>query len=268
MTDAQLPQPHWLRLELSVELPSRREHQSDDFGWDCWRGSIVAGLDTNGDADLAATLIGALAEELPTGVLAEDGEVTVHVGGCEFMVLRLDEVHPVFGDEVAVGSYGDAIFDAGDALSQDLADILGPLTGGAGDEPFVEEVMDATEAGWYDSLVLLRAIGIGDLFRGHGIGAWAAARGIVQLAPSDTTLVALRAAPLNRSKFLKSIGVADPDSHRNLNPAETAAWDAACARIGANWQHGLGLVALTDHPGVLYAPGGMNKALAATLHRP
>jgi len=200
--------------------------------------------------------------------LAEDGEVTVRVGGCEFMVLRLDEAHPVFGDEVAVGSYGDAIYDAGDALAQDLADILGPLTGGAGDDPFVEEVMDATEAGWYDSLVLLRTIGIHELFRGQGIGAWAAARGIVQLAPSDTSLVALKASPLNRTKFLKSIGVADPDSHRDLTPAETAAWDAACARIGANWQQGLGLVALTDHPGVIYAPGGMNAALAATLRRP
>ncbi|MFS0884454.1 hypothetical protein [Aeromicrobium sp. 179-A 4D2 NHS] len=265
MADERLPAPGWLRLELSVDLSSRQEDESDDFGWDSWRGSIVAGWEV--DVDLEPAHVGALTAEFPREIFVEDGEITVHVGGCELMVLHLDEGHPVFGDQVAVGPYGPAIYDAGDALAQDLADVLGPLTQGAADDPFIQEVMDASEIGWYDSLVLLRSIGIHERFRGEGIGAWAAARAIMQLARSETALVALKAAPLNRTKFLSSIEVADPEAHRDLSPAEAAAWDAACVRIAANWQKSLGLASVTHHPGVLFAPGGQNKALVATLRR-
>lgn len=268
MTQTQIPRHHWLRLELTINLSSRLEEGSDEFGWESWLGSITAGWDTEDDTDFESALTDALLKMFPNRVLSENGEVSVHVGGCEFMRLNLDEPHPVFGKEVAVGSYGNSIFDAGDALSQDLADLLGPLTGGAGRQPFIDEVMDVAEFGWYDSLVLLRSIGIHKFFRGQKIGAWAAARGIAQLAPAPTTLFALNTSPLSRTEFLTNLGVADPDSHRNLTTAETAAWDDACARIGANWQKHLGLAALAEHPTVLYSPGGMNEALSATLRQP
>lgn len=180
------------------------------------------------------------------------------------MFLPFDVPRPVFGDEVLVPSRGESIYDAADALSQDLADLVGPIVEMEGDDPFVEQVMDASELGWYDELLIVRSVAVERHFRGMGIGGWAVARAISQLAPAVTTLVALTAAPLNRSDFLRSFG-ADPDSRGDLTPEQSLAWEAACGRIAASWRRHLGVQELDDHPGVLFTVGGRNEVIAATL---
>lgn len=261
--------PDRLRIDLSVSLPSQRRDQEDDFGWERWYARIFAGWDVYDDPDRGAELAAGLDRIFPTSQIQadleqNDDELEVGIGGCELMLLRFDVPHPVFGEDVQVPSIGDSIYEAADALSQDLADLVGPLVDLEGEGPFVGQVMDAAEVGWYDELLIVRSVGIDKHFRGMGIGGWAVARAVSRLAPSETTLVALTAAPLSRSAFLRDLG-ADPDSRADLTPDQSLAWDAACRRIAANWRRHLGVEELDGHPRTLFAAGGDNEATAATL---
>jgi len=257
--------PDRLRIQLTASLPSQRQHQSDDFGWECWYATILGGWDSYDDPERGADVAAKLDTIFPgSGLQADPDELEVEIGGCELMLLRFDVPHPVFGEDVAVASFGESIYEAADALSQDLVDLLGPMVDLESQDPFVEQVMNASEHGWYDELLIVRSAGINEHFRGMGIGGWAVARAIGHLASEGTTLVALKAAPLNRSDFLRDVG-ADPDSRDDLTAEQAMAWDAACARIAANWIHHLGVHELDRHPGILFGPGGPNDALAATL---
>ncbi|MFJ9390429.1 hypothetical protein ACIRON_16505 [Nocardioides sp. NPDC101246] len=260
--------PDWLRIDLSVSLRSQSHEQSDDLGWERWYARIFAGWDVYDDPDRGAKIAASLDRIFPPASGRADlGECTdeleVEVGGCELMLLRFDLPHPVFGKDVRVPSTGLSIFEAADALSQDLADLVGPIVDLEGESPFVDQVMDAAEDGWYDDLLIVRSVGIDKHFRGMGIGGWAVARVVNRLAAA-TTLVALTAAPLNRSEFLRELGAA-PDSHADLTPEHSLAWDAACGRIAANWQLHLGVEALHGHPHTLFTAGGDSVALTATL---
>ena len=262
------PRPDWLRLDLTTSANSQIQSQGDEVGWELWSGRIVAGWDCAADPSRAASVAAHLAVDVGEELWVE-GHVTLPVGDCELWLLRLGELHPVVEDQVDLVTGPISVFDAADAISQDLADVVGPLVFSETDQAvgmFLPEVDELTDGAWLEQLLILRSISVVRPLRGCGVGAWAAARALTVLARDEGTLVALLAAPLSRSAFLRDHGFRDTDAGP-LGVAEKAAWDRASAAIGDHWRRTLGLQPVKGEPRVLVGVGGTNDARSATLRR-
>jgi hypothetical protein len=239
--------PSTLRLQLEVGVSNRIDTEASEFGWEIWRGTISAEWDFEDvDADELPSL------ETITGWRGakpqfEDTRLFLRIGELERWLLRLD------GEDLGnpAGMTVDspmALFEAGDAMSNDLAQLMEGLMGDE-DRVFCDDCYDIVGAEWLDidRLLILREIEILPEVRGHGIGAWASARSVGLLARDAGTLLATMAAPLHRSEFLTG---PDADDRRDLTPTEEA-WTAAQGKIAHHWQSTIGLTPLPHHPHVL-----------------
>jgi hypothetical protein len=202
------------------------------------------------------------------GVLADHGVHlrnesdlwAAHVGEQTFLVARVeDPSHATSGRHTI--SDGHDLFYALDSLSHDLMEIATPLSGG--DLLFSEEVEDALPDGIItESILILRAVDVTPVLRGHHLGAWAAAVCVTTLA-TNSTLIATYAAPLSQRDAVPGY---DPDVDPELTPEQSALWHAEQARLAAHWQTTLGLTPLASEPNVLVAHTSLiNEALETSL---
>ncbi|MGR7023286.1 hypothetical protein [Geodermatophilus sp. URMC 62] len=200
-----------------------------------WDGLIRAVWDLDEDGDDGAS------EDLPgsgDGWDGADPEVDddtfrLPVGELTRWMLPLDFDEPF------------ALSEAADAVAQDLCDVVAPIVG---DHPLlIDDCYELTSQDWFDRLLVLRAIELVPQLRGHGVGAWASARSVKQLAPDSGTSILTKAAPLHREPFMRD----DTDPHREFTPAEERAWRGAQQEIAAHWQQNLGLIPLPHNPAIL-----------------
>jgi hypothetical protein len=223
--------PDALELTLSINVSSRVDSEADEFGWQVWDGLIRAVWDLSDDAS----------EELPGSGEGWDGAdpevvddtMRLPVGELTRWMLPLDFDEPF------------ALFEAADAIAQDLCDVVAPIVGDH--QLLINDCYSLTGQEWFDRLLVLRAIELLPQLRGHGVGAWASARSVRLLASDSATLLLTKAAPLHREPFLRD----DADPQREFTTAEESAWQRAQLRIAAHWQQNLGLIPLPHNPAIL-----------------
>jgi hypothetical protein len=263
------PRPDGLHLQLSVGLGSRVEVTSDEFGWQVWQGDIEAIWDLVDAEDLRYPARPSI-DQLPflanapgwAGTAAEvsDSRVRLRIGRLERWLLSLDgDDLSGTADNVIESPYD--LFDAADAISQSLHEVVAPLVGST--EVLSNECYTLAGNDYLDRLLVLAAVEIVPQLRGYGIGAWASARSIMALARDECTLIVAKAAPLEASEFRTG---PDRDSDRDLTPTECAAWDAAQVKIASYWQSRLGMVPLSTDTRILVGTtGSAAEALRDTL---
>jgi hypothetical protein len=241
--------PSTLRLDLGVSVGSRLDNEAAEFGWEVWRGTISAAWDLDdADPDTLPPLDGRSGWRDAKPHL-DEVELTLRVGELERWLLRLDGADLGNPAPLAIDSPM-ALFEAGDAMSSDLAELMEALMGDGDDRMFCEDCYKIGGEEWldFDRLLILREIEIMPQLRGHGVGAWASARSVGLLARDVGTLLATLAAPLHRSEFLTG---AAGDEHREMTAAEDTAWHAAQIKIARHWQSTIGLTPLPRHRNVL-----------------
>jgi hypothetical protein len=242
------------------------EETSDEFGWQVWQGDIEAIWDLADpealhDPDLPSIDLQPFLTNAHgwagTAAQVSGSRVRLRIGRLERWLLSLDgDDHSGTGDNV-IESASD-LFEAADAISQSLQEVVAPLVG-------TTEVLsdECYRFGYLDRLLVLAEVEIVPQLRGYGIGAWASARSIKALARDECTLIVAKAAPLDASEFRTGN---DRDSDRDLTPSECAAWDAAQLKIATYWRSRLGLVPLSTDTRILVGTtSSVDAALRKTL---
>lgn len=244
--------PDALDLELSINVGSSSDGETDNFGWQVWRGRIRGVWDLKDDpaADDGDRLPHPGSGWEGADPEVRDETVRLPVGELERWMLPLDFDEPF------------ALFEAADAVAQELCDVIAPIVGDH--QLLIDDCYELTDQEWFERLLVLRSIEIVPRLRGSGAGAWASARSVQMLAPDSRTLILTKAAPLHREPFLRGD---DADPHRDFTPAEDDAWKSAQQKIAAHWQRNLGLVPLADNPAILIGTiDTAREALCATVN--
>lgn len=159
-------------------------------------------------------------------------------------------------------SNGRNLFNAADAEAQDLMELVEPLVPNRGSmDLWSKGIVDTcSEAEMADAVILLRAVDITPVMRGHRLGAWAAAQSIA-LFDHGSTLVVTKAAPLEKRDAIPGF-----TGREELTPQQTRLWNAEQARLAEHWRTHLGLNPLPEDPNVLFWYSAyINDALKATL---
>jgi hypothetical protein len=240
--------PSALHLDLGVSVSNRIDAEASEFGWEVWRGTISAEWDLEATEPDALPPLDSITGWRGTKPEFDETGLKLQVGELERWLLRLDGEDLGNPSGMTVDSPM-ALFEAGDAMSSDLAELMEALMGDD-DSLFCEACYQITgqEGLDFDRLLVLREIEILRPLRGYGAGAWASARSVGLLARDVGTLLATMAAPLHRVEFLTG---PDRDQHRDFSPAEEDAWRAAQLKIAQHWQSTVGLAPLPLHPSVL-----------------
>jgi hypothetical protein len=160
---------------------------------------------------------------------------------------------------------GRALYEAADAAAGDLGNLVESLVASDDDDEdfWSDHVLAAfEEANTAQAVILLRAVDITPVMRGHGLGAWAAAHSVA-LFDQGNSLVATYAAPLTARDAI-------PGNLENekLTEVESALWAAEQQRLAAYWRTALGLTPHPNDPNVLFwFSAYRNEAMADTLRR-
>ena len=249
------------------------EDGGDDWllGLDEW--TVRVGVTWVGaEEDLVAALEGhhGLGPDVvdPEAVLAAHGvslewDGTAEVGHASLYVANLaSDLNEACG-RAQIRDGGD-LMQAADEAASDLETLVEPLIArGDEGETWSADLVDQ----WPDveallsAVILLRSVRVTPVLRGHGLGAWAAARGIA-LFDQGSSLVATYAAPLDRGDGVSGY----TDRHGDLTAEEDRQWRAEQERLAAHWARTLGLVPLRSDPHVLaWHSAYTNDAITSTL---
>ncbi|GAB7005832.1 hypothetical protein JCM18899A_33050 [Nocardioides sp. AN3] len=167
-------------------------------------------------------------------VLDED-ELILPLGRISAHAIRFGNQPRTPGAEKVETGWG--LFEAADAISQGLASTVCPMLDVNSPDMFIEEVLEVIEDEYVDEILVMDETELDPQARRRGIGAWADARVITALAPSASTLIVAKAAPLHRADFLPE----GADTRREFTAEESAAWHQGQQSLWTYWSQTLGL---------------------------
>lgn len=243
------------------------DHWNLDVGvgwWEEGTQTVAEALaEHTGDKDLPNNE-DATAKALAAHGLTLDQQGMAWVGTQEFMVARLfNEMSTYAGREVLAS--GAALWQSADDQAGDLDALVAPvvdLNGGLWNDSVIDQWGD--EAEMTDTAILLRAVHITPVMRGHGLGAWAAAHAIT-LFDSSRSLVITKAAPLSRQDAIPGL---DDDDRADLTSEQQALWDAEQNRLARHWRNTLGFKPLPEDPTILtWCSAYQNPTLGKAMSR-
>lgn len=227
----------------------------DDTGIDALYEA--ANTHTNGGVSDEPQLVEVLAQH---GVHVDD-EWRAYVGEQDLVIARIySDLAEASGREVITTGY--QLWEAADAHASDLEQLVAPLidpshVGDLWGEEIFDHLLGADMTG---TVILLRAVNITPVMRGHGLGAWAAAQSVALFDPGDT-LVATLAAPLS----IQDAVPAHRD-HEDLTAQESTLWQTEQDRLAQHWEAKLGLTPLASNPYVLvWHTSARNDPIQETL---
>jgi hypothetical protein len=160
---------------------------------------------------------------------------------------------------------GQDLWQAADTEAGDLEQLVGPLIAGDGDDDdlWCNEIFEAWPGVLTDAAILLRAVNITPVMRGHRLGAWTAAQSIA-LFDQGSSLVATHAAPLHQRDAVPGLS----DDAKELTTEQSALWRAEQARLAEQWRTQLGLVPLARDPTILtWHTNCANETIKRTLNQ-
>lgn len=281
--------PDALHLKLSTDEISADWSENDLCGWQLWHGQIMAGWRERDD-DYLLHRSPAMDEDpgdledddedsesygpLPAGTVGHDGQaprwedetVWLEVGHLERWELTFYDDRKA--DAWQVRDAG-GLLRAADAISESLTEIASAVAAKLDEEQILSEALKdllGVDPWRYDRLLVLDRIELLPQVRGRGIGAWASARSLAVLAPTDSTLIATKAAPMRADDFREE----GDDPRTRLTEQQLTAWHRAQQAISAYWQRTLDLRPLPDSPNILVGTGsfGPHRARTASLTWP
>lgn len=254
----------------SYTMTSTSSHEGWDLGLDRWTLTVHA---TFFD-DLLESIESSIVEHLGDSPPSPDVDGFLQLHGVawdevdhgfyevpwvsEVTVLRarlFNEWSPAAG-RMSLRS-GSDLLSAADSDSQGLLELVEPLVdldGGVWSDVVRQIDPDAEECA---TLVVLEDAVVTPALRGHGLGAWAAASALTQVA-DGYSLVAARAFPIDRN----GAPLADTEDpiDREFDFLQGA------ERLGKYWSRSLGLTSIPRHPDLLlFNTMKQNPALAAAL---
>lgn len=263
-----LPRPAAVYVEASGQFG---QELLWDLGLHSWRVRVGATWDGHEQA-VEAAVQDHVAEDIQNvgqtaDVLARHG-VHLDDGGSAW-VGQQDLVVAHIGSELAAAAgravlwTGQDLWYAADAEAGDLEQLVGPLIASDGDDDdlWCNGILEAWPGVSTDAVILLRAVNITPVMRGHRLGAWTAAQSIA-LFDQGSCLVATQAAPLHKRDAVPGLS----DDAKELTTEESALWRAEQARLAEQWRTQLGLVPLVNDPTILtWHTSCTNETIKRTL---